>query len=107
VAVVIIMTRKNETMKKIEPYFGQVYEALKYEDVRLARFIPVWFMFKRYVFLAVVFNFTYTQGLILTYIHLNLVEMCLLSSYCPYHDTKNNKIAIFNMSFAYFFYIVL
>jgi hypothetical protein len=37
VTIVIIMTRKKETMKNYEPYLGAIYKDLRYESHRIAR----------------------------------------------------------------------
>jgi hypothetical protein len=70
------MTRKTETLEKIEAQVGSLYEGLKYaEDNKFARFFPVWFILKRYVFLFMVFNIEYTHGMIVFCILLTLVEV--------------------------------
>ena len=102
------MTRSNETMKKIEPQCGAVYEALKYtEDNKFARFFPIWFMLKRYAFVAMVFNFDYTHGMIVFSLYINLIDAIIVSCWLPYQDRISNRMEIFNLGFAYFFLLVL
>ena len=107
-AVCIIMTRSNETMEKMLSQVGSLYDALKYsEDNKFARFYPVWFMLKRYLFVAMVFNFEYTHGMILFSLFINLVDFMLMNHGRPYEDEIENKIELFNLGFAYSFLIVL
>jgi hypothetical protein len=102
------MTRKNETMKKLEPKAGALYETLKYTKKGcLIRFFPVWFMLKRFIFVLMVFNFSYTHGMVLFSIGLNLIEMLVLARKKPYNNSYDNKIALFNIVTAYVFLVIL
>ena len=101
------MTRNNETMKKIEPQCGAVYETLKYEDNKFARFFPIWFMLKRYAFVAMVFNFDYTHGMIVFSLYLNLFDLIVVYCWLPYNDKIDNRMELFNLGFAYFFLLSL
>ena len=67
-------------MKKFQPQFGAVYKALKYtEDNTFARFFPIWFMLKRYVFVTMVFNFDFTHGMIVFSFYLNLIDAVMVT----------------------------
>jgi hypothetical protein len=56
--ILYIMTRSKETLERLLPMFGGLYENLKYtEDNWLIRIVPITFLLKRYCFLAMVFNF--------------------------------------------------
>lgn len=53
-----------------------MYSNLNYtEGGWLVRFYPIWFLMKRYCFIAVVFNFDYTQGMLLTFIYITVYEI--------------------------------
>jgi hypothetical protein len=95
-------------MKKFQPQFGAVYKALKYtEDNTFARFFPIWFMLKRYVFVTMVFNFDFTHGMIVFSLYLNLIDAIMVTCWLPYINKIDNRMEIFNLGFAYFFLLVL
>ena len=102
------MTRKNETMDRMLPQVGAVYEALKYsENNRFARFFPIWFMIKRYTFVAMVSYFDYTHGMIVFSLYLNLIDFITVACWLPFQEKIENRMELFNLGFAYFFLIVL
>jgi hypothetical protein len=95
-------------MEKMLPHVGSLYDALKYnENNKFARFYPVWFMIKRYIFVAMVFNFDYTHGMMVFSLFLNLLDFMIVNHWLPYEDNTENKIELFNLGFAYSFLIVL
>jgi len=101
------MTRKSATLKRIDPKVGALYEGLRVEHTWLARFLPFSFMAKRIIFVAVVFNFTYTQGMVLTLLHSYLVEIILVLSYFPFTDSYHMRLEIFNLFTAYIFLTII
>jgi hypothetical protein len=108
IAVCNLMTKTTETLERIEPQFGAIYESLKYsENNWFARFFPVWFMLKRYAFIGMVFNMSNTQGMLVISLYANLIELCLVASYLPYSDSITNKIEMFNLTFAYTFLLLI
>ena len=102
------MTRSSETLERIEPKVGALYDALKYtEDNKFARFFPAWFMLKRYIFVAMVFNFSWTYAMMIFSIHLVMVDFLLVLLWMPYQEALENRMEMFNLGFAYFFFMVI
>jgi len=87
--VIIIMTRSDATLKKMEPKYGSLYDYLRYEQTNFARVWPVWFMGKRIAFVAMVFYFKNERFMILFVMYLYLFEIGSVLAYKPFccsHD---------------------
>jgi len=105
--VLILMTLKAATLERIEPKFGALYENLRVEHTSFARIYPVWFMLKRIAFVAMVFNFEYTHGMVVFMLYMYLFEMSCVLAYQPFHNLGDMKLEVFNQAAAYVFLVVL
>jgi hypothetical protein len=64
-------------------------------------------MLKRYLFVAMVFNFDYTHGMIVFSLYLTLFEAIIVIWSLPFQDKIENRMEVFNLGFAYLFLTVL
>jgi len=84
-----------------------MYDEVRYEDCWFARFYPVWFMVKRLGMVAMVFQFKYTQGMVLTVLHLYLLEIGAVLVFKPFVNWYYTKLELYNSGVAYVFLLVI
>jgi len=84
-----------------------MYDEMRYEDCWFARFYPVWFMIKRMGMVYLVFQFKYTQGMVLAVLHMYLFETAAILVFKPFVNWYFTKLEIFNSGVAYLFLIVI
>lgn len=64
-------------------------------------------MVKRFSFVLMITLFEFTLGMVLVCICISLIELMAIAVSKPYSNPYLNKIAAFNVAFAYLFLVVI
>lgn len=98
---------KIEALERYKDKLGAIYNSIDYVENWVSRVFPIWFVVKRYAFVAMVFNSENTLLMVLVSIHISLLEMLAVVYWAPYLETFYTKMEVFNLIFAYLVQMVL
>ena len=94
----------NQTLKKLEPRVGVIYENMKYDET-ISRLVPIFFVLKRIMF--AVGAFYIKIELVAAVSFLCFLSLCLHLAAKAYLDQSIFYLELFNEAFALVFFISL